>query len=366
MLVNEGKYVFVDDSTRQAYESDETGQTRPLTATASDLPSTIRLIGRLSTGGIITADDDSGSLGEITDDGMVDAGKYDPRSWQPTCSLADGTLIGRSRSLPIPPGSLDLEARIRRDTARYSARTRNEHLRPIAVVAGDETVRLPMQNGQWRSLRSVPVIFGHKTLTACSRNYFVIVQTNNDAAVFVDRTGDTIFQSPLPGYRRSVSLGQIDAERRLVVLADHRYSRIERRRYSYLAKTTGLQIFFPDLVAADMLPVPANDVAPPVDELFVDASDRIWFRLLPMPADDSVYWHVRDVGQQEVAFRVKVHRQVDVVDAYNDRVLLRTTSLMGQDRLLVTSMIRYREHGQLPASGRVRIKHHSTQEEGKP
>lgn len=339
MLLDDTRYVFVDDSTRQVYQSDETGQIRPLGPAEPNLPSTIRLVGRLSTREIAAADDHRGALGTLRTDGLIPAEAYGP-SWRPACVLEDGTAIGRSLGSSRFGATPILAPRVHRDSVRFTVIGSNGRSHPVAIAAGDETVRLLMQHGSWRSYRSIPVIFGHKTLTACSREYFIVAQTDYDMARLFTANGDTALTVRLPGARASVSANDVAAQRLVKMSENNRRSRIERRRYKHLASTTGIQISFPDLDLAHISQVPANPVAPSVDELFVDASDRIWLRLFPMPAHDTISWHIWDIGQRAIVFRFDVDRRFDVQDAYADRVLLRRRCPAGQEQLIVVSMIR--------------------------
>lgn len=349
MFTSEGGYVFVDDSTRQAYGALETGRIQPLTDAEPDLPSTLRLIGRLSSGEIVAADDHRGSISAVTADDMTAIGEYDAVRWQPACVFGDGTVVVRPSvraRFGVPQGSKD---GIHRYSVEYSAMDRQGIVRPLATVAGDEATWLTTQSNGWQSRRATSVIFGHKTLVACSHNYLVVAQTDLDVVTLVDRDADTVLQFPLPGRRHSVSATQIDAQRRLSTATAGRRSRIERRRYEYMASKTAIRIVHRDLTPDDMAAVPSNDIAPPVDQLFVDASDRIWIRMLPLPNDETIYWHIWSVDQRATSFLFKLPRQANVVDAYDDRVLLRVEEPGRHDRLIVASMIRSPDSGQLPA-----------------
>lgn len=347
MLLDDARYVFVDDSARRAYQSDEKGKLRPLSPAEPNLPSTIRLIGRLSSGEIAAADDHRGILGALRTDGLIPGEEYG-LSWRPVCVLDDGTAIGRSLGSPRFGATSTLAPRIHRNSVHFTVIGPDGRSRPIVGAAGNEAVRLPMQNGSWRSYRSIPVIFGHKTLAACSRNYFIVAQTDHDVARLFTANGDTALTFRLPGARAAVSADDIAAQRLANMSEDGRRSRIERRRYKHLASETGIEVSFPDLDLAQMSQVPANSVAPPVDGLFVDASDRIWFRLSLLPAHDIISWNVWDIGQRAIVFRFDVDRRFDVQDAYADRVLLRRRCSAGQDQLIVVSMIR--ETGPWPAA----------------
>lgn len=338
MFLSDGGYVFVDDSTRQAYRATGTGQVQPLTDAEPDLPSTLRLIGRLSSGEVVVADDHRGRLGTVTADGLKPMGEYPPR-WRPACVVGDGTIVVRSSAqarLSIAQESRD---GVHRFSVEYFAMDRQGVVQPFATAAGDETTYLTMQGNGWRTHRSTPVIFGHKTLVACSRSHLIIAQSDLGVATFVDHGADTVLTLPLPGRRRAVSKAQIEVQRRISTASAAQRSRIERRRYNYMASTAGIRIAHPDLTADDMSAVPSNDVAPPVDRLFVDASDRIWVRLLPFPEDEMIRWHVWRVNRRATAFLVELPRQTDVADAYDDRVLLSVKEPGKYDRLVVASMI---------------------------
>ncbi len=275
MLLNESEYVFVDDSTRQAYLAAATGQARALTNVASTLPSTIRLIGRSSSGQIVAADDHRGSLGAITTVGMEWTAEYDETSWQPVCALADGTVLVRPGLRPNFGALQGAPSAIRRDTVRYLAMDSDKGLRPIATAAGVETTWLSTSDGGWRTLHPMSVIFGHNTHVACSSRYFVFAQTDSAVVKLFNDQGDLTLRFPMPGRRRPVSPLQIESQKTIAMQAANRSNRLTRRRLDYIASGTGIQITSPDLLPAHMTDVPANNVAPPVDCLFVDASDRV-------------------------------------------------------------------------------------------
>lgn len=349
MLLNESEYVFVDDSTRQAYLAVATGQARSLIDVAPTLPSTIRLIGRSSSGRIVAADDHRGSLGAITAAGLEWTAEYDETSWQPVCVLADGTVLVRPGLRPNFGALLGAPSAIRRDTVRYFAMDSDKAVQPIAMAACAETTWLPTSDVGWRTLHPMSVIFGHNTHVACSSKYFVFAQTDSAVVKLFNRQGDLTFRFPMPGRRRSVSPLQIESQKTIAMQAGNRSNRLTRRRLEYIASGTGIQITLPDLLPAHMTDVPANDVAPPVDRLFVDASDRVWIRLLPMPDDEIVRWHVWSINRQAPLFLFETSRRLDVIDAYDTNVLLRTENVTGHDVLFVSPMNPKRRSGQPPA-----------------
>lgn len=349
MLLNESEYVFVDDSTRQAYVAVASSQTRSLIDAAPTLPSTIRLIGRSSSGRIVAADDHRDSLGAITAAGMEWIAEYDGRSWQPVCALADGTVLVRPGLRPNFGAFQSAGSAIHRDTVRYSAMDRHEAVRPITTAPGAETTWLPTSDVGWRTLHPMSVIFGHNTHVACSSKYFVFAQTDSAVVKLFNHQGDLTLQFPMPGRRRSVSPLQIESQKTIAMQAANRSNRLTRRRLEHIASGTGIEITLPNLLPAHMIDVPANDVAPSVDRLFVDASDRVWLRLLPMPDDEIVHWHIWSIDRQETSFLFETSRRLDVVDAYDANVLLRTANVTGHDVLLVSPMNLKHEPDQPPA-----------------
>lgn len=295
MLLSERKYVFVNDSARQVYENHK-GLTRSLSEAEPDLPFRLRLLGRLPGGAVLLADNHRGVLSVLAKaNRLVRSGTYDPFVWRPVCMLANGSIIGRSIQRP-PTATMRPRLGRRRDSVHYSARDREGRLRPIATTLADQAVRIQIKvsGSRWSTFRSVPLIFGDRTLVGCVNNRLIVAQTDQEVVTSVDQEGNVARVLPLPGNRAPVLSSHIPPERRVVMEADRRRTRVERRRYAYLASTTGIDIAYPFLQIDQLMQVPANDFAPQIDHLLTDANNRTWLRAFPMPEDEVACWHVWD------------------------------------------------------------------------
>lgn len=328
--------VFVDDSVRAVRIHDlVTGLTKTVGRAEPTLPSTIRLIGRSSTGALVMADDHYGSLSTLSHSGTVSpSGEYDAMRWKPICVLADGIPVGASRAMPTLSEAMRASVGVRRDTMRYAIASDQKRHTLMAKVLGDEHVwvKLPKE-AKGHSSRRVPVVFGHRVLEACQGDHLVMGLTDENVVRLYDRTGTAVTHNTLPSGRR-ISPQDVVAGRSWRVSADARQNRVERRRYAFLSSVAGMSVSFPDIDSLKMQKVPANETSPSIDRLWVDAHGRLWIRKFLMPRDNWAHWRVQStVGSPPT--RLHTARDTEVLDAYDDQLLLRRTSAQGTDRLLV-------------------------------
>ena len=69
--------------------------------------------------------------------------------------------------------------------------------------------------------------------------------------------------------------------------------------------------------------LPANEVAPAIDGLFVDFDERLWFREYRFPDQDSVIWKTWDIERQHQLFTLRTAGDAQLLDAKGELVLLR-------------------------------------------
>lgn len=327
---------FVDDSIRAIHVHNlVTGLTKTVGRAEPTLPSTIRLIGRSPTGALVMADDYYGTISTLSHSGAVGpSGNYDALRWKPMCVLEDGAPVGASRAMPTLSGAMRTSVGVRRDTMRYSITSDQRRHTLVAKVLGDEHVwvKLPKE-AKGHSSRRVPVVFGHRVLEACQGDHLVVGLTGENMVRLYDRTGAVVTQDTLPSGRR-IGRQEAAAGRSWRASADARQNRIERRRYAFLSSVAGMSVSFPDLDSLQMQRVPANETSPSIDRLWVDAQGRLWIRKFLMPSDDWAHWRVQStVGSPPTL--LDTTRDTEVLDAYDDQLLLRRTNAQGMDRLLV-------------------------------
>ncbi len=211
----------------------------------------------------------------------------------------------------------------------------------IARTLGDEVMWLSFRYEGFSRTAAEPVLFGHRLLVARSGYEVVVARTDLGEVRVVTRDGEEARRFPVPGERRGVSAVQIAAER------DRRVrTLIDQPATSELAEVMGIlagrgRSISPELdveqVAREVERLPANDVAPPIDRLFVDADGRIWARMTPWPEDPTVLWSAHDPNGRR-RFALCLPRDEELLDAKGLSVLTRVRGRQEPDLLTLKEL----------------------------
>ena len=84
---------------------------------------------------------------------------------------------------------------------------------------------------------------------------------------------------------------------------------------------------------------PVNELAPPIDLLFVDFDERLWVRDYHFADQDSVTWRVWDMERFTPLFQVKLAVDEELLDARGDVVLLRREDELDVPRAVVSRLV---------------------------
>ncbi|MCZ0934247.1 MAG: hypothetical protein OXJ54_03605 [Gemmatimonadetes bacterium] len=228
---------------------------------------------------------------------------------------ADGTMVRKS------------EGRYWRQ-ARYVAVDADGGLRVVAETRGNERYS--------DTSHDRPVLFGHRTLEAATSDRLVVAETDQGSISVLDWRGVPVASIPmLPGVR--LSADQVRRGRE----SDASQRQESRERIRELA-LDGRFPFPPSDMDERFLPTlpdwPANEVAPPIDEMLTDFDSRLWVRDYRLPGQDSVTWRVWDIDRERLLLTVSMDGEDRLLDARGDAVLLRRLDAFDAHQVVVTPL----------------------------
>lgn len=233
----------------------------------------------------------------------------------PVAMLADGLVVFRDGEEPTS------QLGRYREEIRYVAVARDSIVGEVADAKGPE---------YWMHVNGFhSVMLGHLLLEAQIGDQIAIAQTDLSTIRIVDRHGDANAELPL-------ARGRVASARQIEMLRERARERLRRR---VARPSAGLlrESARANLERVD--DVPANETAPPIDELIVDRDGRIWLRSYAMPDDGDVRWEAwtpTDVSAPE--FVVSLRPTIQLLDASGTRVLLHERDGMGVDRVFVATL----------------------------
>ncbi|WP_419947746.1 hypothetical protein, partial [Candidatus Palauibacter sp.] len=151
--------------------------------------------------------------------------------------------------------------------ARYVAVDADGGLRVVAETQGNERYS---DTGLDR-----PVLFGHRTLEAATADRLVVAETDQGSISVLDWSGVPVAGIPMPPGVR-LSADQVRRGR------DSEASEWEESRGRLMEAAVDGRFPFPPSAIEEGLPTrpdwPANEVAPPIDEMLTDFDSRLWVR----------------------------------------------------------------------------------------
>ncbi len=181
----------------------------------------------------------------------------------------------------------------------------------------------------YEARRSNSVIFGHFTLMAASSDRVAIAETDQGTIQVFEWDGGEVGRIPMPPAVRPTS----DQVR---MVREYRADAPSRRakRMSRVWTPERMARFSTEPLDLDHWPV--NELAPPIDRLFVDFDERLWVRDYHFSDQDSVTWRVWDMERFKPLFQVKLAADEELLDARGDVVLLRRTDEFDVPRAVVS------------------------------
>lgn len=209
------------------------------------------------------------------------------------------------------------------DPARYITMRQDGRLQAIATAKGDELFYgsgLGSSGGM-----SERVVFGHRTFEGVVGDLLVVAQSDASTINLMDWSGSVRSSIPMPAGVR------VSPQQMRMAQASHA-SKWDRR-ITLANRFRQMGGSYP--VGQPDRDLPANEVTPAIDELFVDFDDRLWFREYRLPDQDSAVWQVWDIERPEQLFSLQVAAEDRLLDARGDRVLLRAEDAFGIPRVAV-------------------------------
>ena len=213
--------------------------------------------------------------------------------------------------------------------ARYVAVDSAGGLRVVAETRGNERYS--------DTRRDSPVLFGHRTLEAATAHRLVVAETDQGSISVFDWSGAPVASIPMPAGVR-LSAGQVRMGRE-----SEASQRQQQRGWLMEAAADGRFPFAPSDVKERLLSFvpdwPANEVAPPIDEMLTDFDSRLWVRDYRLPGQDSVTWRVWDIDREQQLFTVSMDGEDRLLDARGDAVLLRRLDPFDAHQVVVTPLL---------------------------
>ncbi len=232
-----------------------------------------------------------------------------------------------------PDGRIVFGDREGRSLGSYRGRTWDA-IEYLAVdSAGDVEVVAQAKGSEYHyeAKRSGSVIFGHSTLMAASSNRVAVAETDGEAIGVFGWDGGVFGRIPMPPAVRPTG-DQVRTVREYRADAPSRSARRLSRVW------TAEQMARFSTKPLDMDNWPVNELAPPIDQMFVDFDERLWVRDYHFADQDSVTWRVWDMERFARLFQVKLAADEELLDARGDVVLLRREDELDVPRAVVSRL----------------------------
>ncbi len=250
-----------------------------------------------------------------------------------------GSLMGAPPVAVHPDGRIVFGDREGKNFGSYRGRTWDP-IEYLAVDSAGEVEVVAQGKGSeyyYEARSSGSVFFGHSTLLAASPDRVAIAETDQESIGVFGWGGGEVGRIPMPPAVRP-SRDQVRAVREYRAGAPSRsLERLSRAPNEVpavvLEGLADLATLRPDL---DHWPV--NDLAPPIDELFVDFDERLWVRDYHFTDQDSVTWRVWDMERFTPLFQVKLAADEELLDARGDVVLLRREDELDVPRAVISRL----------------------------
>ena len=245
-------------------------------------------------------------------------------------------------ALPVavhPDGRIVFRDREGKDFRSYRGRTWNA-IEYLAVDSAGEVEVVAQAKGSeyyYEAERSGDVIFGHSTLMAASPDRVAIAETDQEAIQVFGWDGGEVGRIPMPPAIRP-SRDQVRAVREYEADGPSRAAEMLSRNSAELPAQLREQLGDLRTMRSNMDRWPVNELAPPIDLLFVDFDERLWVRDYHFTDQDSVTWRVWDMERFTPLFQVKLAVDEELLDARGDVVLLRREDELDVPRAVVSRL----------------------------
>lgn len=280
---------------------------------------------RSPNGGVVVWDVVLGRLTLLSETGeYIDSRRFDIGPLQsPMAPLVaffqDESVVFRDDSTAAMGGAWP--SGLHREPARYVRFSQDGHSSTLLHSArGSEVV--------YREPMSAQILFAHRVLESSLDDALVIAQTDLSTIRVYDGNGNVTSQLPMPA--------MVDVSRRQIEDARAAAIEEEQARYSRLSRRLGVALGS----ALLSYEVPANDPAPPIDEMFADLDSRLWLRQYRMPGQAVVLWEAWRVDDARIDARIGIRQGEGVLlDVSGDKALLHVKDAFDVDRVVVRRMV---------------------------
>jgi hypothetical protein len=239
-----------------------------------------------------------------------------------------------------PDGRIVFRDREGKDFGSYRGRTWDA-IEYLAVDSAGEVEVVAQAKGSeyyYEAERSGDVFFGHSTLMAASPDRVAIAETDQEAIQVFGWDGGEVGRIPMPSAVRP-SRDQVRAVREYRADWPSRAAETLSRTSAELPAQLREQLGDLRTMRSNMDRWPVNELAPPIDLLFVDFDERLWVRDYHFTDQDSVTWRVWDMERFTPLFQVKLAADEELLDARGDVVLLRREDELDVPRAVVSRLV---------------------------
>ena len=250
-----------------------------------------------------------------------------------------GSIMGARPVAVHPDGRIVFGDREGKDFGSYRGRTWDaiEYLAVDSAGAGEVVAQGKGSEYYYEAKRSGDVIFGHSTLMAASSDRVAIAETDQEAIGVFGWDGGEVGRIPMPPAVRP-SRDQLRAVREYEAEWPLRAARVFNRNSADVPAQLREAFADPRNLRLNYDNWPVNELAPPIDLLFVDFDKRLWVRDYHFADQDSVTWRVWDMERFTPVFQVKLAADEELLDARGDVVLLRREDELDVPRAVVSRL----------------------------
>ena len=250
-----------------------------------------------------------------------------------------GSLMGAPPVAVHADGRIVFGDREARNLGSFRGRTWDaiEYLAVDSAGQGEVVAQGKGSEYYYEPKRSGDVLFGHSTLMAASPDRVAIAETDREAIRVFGWEGGEVGRIPMPPAVRP-SRDQVRAAREYEAEWPLRVARIMSRTSAEVPSQLREHFADPRNLRLNYDHWPVNDLAPPIDQLFVDFDERLWVRDYHFSDQDSVTWRVWDMERFTPLFQVTLAADEELLDARRDVVLLRREDELDVPRAVVSRL----------------------------
>ncbi len=250
-----------------------------------------------------------------------------------------GGVMGAPPVAVHPDGRIVFGDRESKHFGSYQGRTWDA-IEYLAVDSAGQVEVVAQGKGSeyyYEAKRSGDVFFGHSTLMAASSDRVAIAETDREAIRVFGWDGGEVGRIPMPPAVRP-SRDQVRAVREYHADWPLRVARLVNRASADLPAQLREHYADPRNLRLSYDNWPVNELAPPINQLFVDFDERLWVRDYHFADQDSVTWRIWDMERFTPLFEVRLAADEELLDARGKVVLLRREDELDVPRAVVSRL----------------------------